>query len=80
MILKTLGRTEWDRLKIDEIFAIISSDNGVEIMVKRNKLDAMELTYTGTIHSGGIIWKDIPYNEDKFYKLPLATQNLWRTP
>lgn len=80
MTLKTLGKTTWEELKIGEVFAW----NGCwSIWMKISDTEEMDLADDGDnwnkkdlgideyfFCSGGECWE--------LYKLPLATQQLWR--
>jgi len=70
------AKCEIEDIKIGEIFAINSFGKKFEIMTRVSKIHFMELTYTGTVHFGGHIWKHL-CGED-FYKLTKATQRLWK--
>ncbi len=76
-MLKTLGRTTWEEIKINEVFAIFSCDKKIEIMAKYNPKDAMELSCTTYMFWGGHIWMGMN-NTEKYYKLPKSVQRLFK--
>lgn len=79
MILETLGKCSWNELEINEIFAY---EGCWCIIIKTGKDSIMVLDSTAGVDQHGIEGRcasevfDIL--NDRFYKLPLKTQHLWK--
>ena len=80
-MLRTLGKTTWEKIKINEVFACQAKYLGWIINIKINKTECMDLEYDFPAsymceHEGDIIeWKDYA---DKLYKLPKSVQRLFK--
>ena len=77
-MLKTLGKTTWDKIEVGEVFACDAKYLGWIIMYKITDLKVMDLAYDylGTLENEGDILKWGGY-KDKLYKLPKSVQRLW---
>lgn len=83
-MLKTLGKTSWDKIEINEVFAWDWYGDWT-IVVRLNKTKNMELTSCGwNSFYGGEVWTSSMFIKERIatkghlYKLPISTQRLWR--
>lgn len=78
-MLRTLGKTTWDKIKINEVFAYDFFDNGLwDIAVKINKKKAMTLDYNFSFKFNGNLTGCYHAVERTLYKLKKSNQKLWK--
>ena len=84
MTLQTGRKCRWEEIEVGEVFAW-HWDNNFMILCKWNSIKAFELSEDRwNVFYGGETWlsKSMKINlerdSESLYKLPLATQRLWR--
>ena len=83
--MRTLGRTSWEKIKVNEVFAwgywaweYIKTSDYWFIMVKLGENKMMCLTTGGLKHWGGSISVRDFSHFTELYKLRVEDQNRWR--